>query len=770
MILLFFAAFVVRCEEIGEVRIEQEGPAESHLPEAALRFNLKTAAGQEYNEKTVSDDIKRLYESGLAEDVQKLEEHKEGKLIVVFKVRPKPLIKHLRIEGNKQFDSKDLSEKMKIAENTPLNDARLSETCTELRSFYESKGYTSATVMPQVIRNPDGSVDVIIQVDEGLRLKVNDVTFENSTVYWAYDMRNALANRHSYLSRFLDYGLYQETEIESDKLRLRELYWNKGYLDFEVIDCKVTPENDQSLYVNIHFSLFEGSPYKVSSVKVTGSTQFLQDDLEDGLQLLVGETFDNRLENKDIDAISDRYYKRGYDDVSVTAVRRPNPETHEVSVEYRIVEKERSLVGRISIVGNEVTQDRVIRRQVQLEPGDNYDRSELANTKNRLMGLGLFEEVNTKSVRTANPELRDLEIAVKERKFIEARVGAAFSDYDGLGGMITLTHRNFDITGIPEEGADLSDPNSWFSGAGQTVSATALIGNRIINVDLHFTEPWLFNRPYRLDVDGYVHTRFYENWSEMRFGAAVAVTRQLDFIDQYTGLSLGYKVEGVRLYDLSWTYNSSWFKHQEGTWFINQPSITMSHNTLNKRFNPTEGHDVTAFLAVVPVFNEIESTFAKLELKGIQYFSFLDEMFRAHIGFKLGAMPTLGSGEVPLFDRYFLGGGDTLRGFAYRSISPKDSWGRTTGGQSMFLATAEFSHPIFSIVRGAVFADVGNTWDSPGDFYRVDQVNVGVGYGLRIQVPGLDYPLKLDLAYPIRVTTPDVRRTLRFHFDIGFTW
>lgn len=768
-------AFLLSCmltsaEEISEIQIEQSGPQENVFPTETLRFHMKSQEGQEYDEKTVSEDIKRFITSGLVDDAESTTEIKDGKLILKFIIKPKPIIANVRLEGNKKFETNDLIKFVKIQKNTPLNEAMLSKTRDEIQKHYADNGYNDVTIMPTVTKEADGRVNVIIKIDEGLRLKINNVIFEGNTVFSSYTLRNQIANRYSFLNFVLEVGLYQESQMESDKIRLRELYWSKGYLDFEIKEQKMTEDPEDPEFVNINYVLDEGEAYTVSGTKITGSTQFLPSELEMAIKLKDGDIFNQEVERSDAERISDHYYRLGYDDVSVIAERVPDVKNHTVTIEYKITEGERHFVRGINIVGNEHTQDRVLRREIELVPGDPYDRKKLERSQKRIMGLDYIERVDAVSHHTENKELRDLEIKVEEKEFLEARIGGAISDTDSLAGMILLRHKNFDITGIPGEEDDLLDPNSWFTGAGQTLSAAAIVGVEIMNFDIHFSEPWLFNRPYRLDVNGYYHTRYWPNmWAEHHAGFETSVTRRLSFLDEHTDLTLGYKLEAATIFDMP-ANMTPMFYEDERTYTVSEPGLTLSHNTTNNRFAPTSGHEVVATASIVPRFLGSSRDYVKLDLKAMQHFSWLEEAIRAHIGGKIGSRPTFGStGHVPLYDRYFLGGGDTLRGFPFRGVGPVDRRSVNYGGQSMILLTGEVSHPIYSVVRGAVFIDAGNAWASSAG-YNLKDFNIGVGYGVRINIPGIDYPIKVDLGYPIRSTVPNLKVKPRLHFDVGFNW
>ena len=142
----------------------------------------------------------------------------------------------------------------------------------------------------------------------------------------------------------------------------------------------------------------------------------------------------------------------------------------------------------------------------------------------------------------------------------------------------------------------------------------------------------------------------------------------------------------------------------------------------------------------------------------------------AMVGAKIGTVGTFkNDGDVPIFERYFLGGSDSLRGFEYRTVAPAIGKDDQIGGQTMLLLTAEVTHPIWGPLRGAAFVDVGNAWR---DSYEMDfsDLNVGVGYGLRIRLPVVNAPIRLDLAYPVVNNLKYVDSKLRLHFNVGFTF
>jgi len=747
--------------EINKLSFEQKG--EGKVPEEMLLFNVQTRAGANFDEKILNDDIKRLYATGFFTDVvSSTSPSADGKVDIVIKVSSKPRISSITYEGNRKFKAEKLAEKVTLTTDLPLSDEKLKTSAANLRRFYFDEGYTDAQVNPSVEDAGDGSVRVIFKIDERLRYKINDVTFVNNTVYSGWTLRHSIANQHSYLSWALDIGLLNREELERDKIRLRELYWEKGYLDFKVTDTSVTADPGDPEYVNITFTLDEGKPYTVKKIGVAGNQNVSSEELTALLSLKAGATFDSRLERKDLDAITARFYALGYCDVACKAVRLPDYETHEVDIEYTITEGLAYTVRDVRIAGNVITKDKVIRRELAIAPGDPVDKNRIEASKSRLLGMGYFEKVEAVSVASGEPEKKDIDFTVKEKETWKLNLGGAYSDTDSLGGMIELSQPNFDLT----------DPSNYFTGGGQRLRALAYLGLKRYNFELGFTEPWLFDYPLRLDVNAYVRNISYDKWDEQRIGGNIGLTKKI--FDDFTSLSLNQTFEHVRVHNMDKDL-SQMFQDEEGSDWVSTMGLNLNRDTRDSLMDPTSGYELNALGALTSQIFGASHNYYRLEMKGSYYYSFLEKALVLHLGAKAGSIHKIGSngggsdGRVPIYERYFLGGGDTIRGFPYRGVSPVDDNNDCYGGQSMLLLTAEMTHPIYEFIRGAIFVDGMGAWDN-SNFGSFGKMNMGAGYGLRIKVPYVNAPVKLDLAYPIVNNQDGCANRLRFHFNMGFTW
>lgn len=743
--------------EVGNVELRQLKGYK--FPEEMLIYNIQTAKGSQFDRKIVDEDIKRLYSTGNFSDIlTETETLPDGKISVVFLIKSKPRIKDIIIQGNKKFKSDKLVECITLEKNGPLNDSELKNTLTKLREFYDGKGYLSATFAPETkkIENSEDDVNLIININEDLRKKVSSVTFTGNTVFSAWTLKNSLATQHSYWSCLFNIGLLNESEFDIDKDRLRELYWEKGYLDFKVLNIELEEDPEDPEYYKVIFHLDEGEPYTVNQIVITGNENVPVEDIYKTLKLKSNSTFNYLSEKADKKNIANLYYPLGYADFHCDVIRLPDLKNHTVNIEYKITEGPQYTVRDLNISGNRNTKDYVIRREMAIQPGDPVDKNRIEASKARLMGMNYFDKVDIVSVGTDEPNTKDLNVEVTEKDTWKFSIGAGISDTDSLVGMIQISQINF----------DLFDPANYFTGGGQRLDIRAQYGIERSDFSINFSEPWLFDIPLRLDVSGFYHDREYKDWSEQRAGGRIGFTRR--FLE-FNSISLGYTLESVRVYDMDKNLSEK-FQDQKGRNLVSRPSIEIARDTRDRIIEPTSGYLLSLYGDIGPRFFGSSVNTYRTEAKASHYISVFENSLTLHTGIKMGQTGPFGTDDmVPIYDRYFLGGTDSIRGFPYRSISPVDSNKDPYGGQSMLLANVELTHPIWRFIRGAVFTDIGNVWENSWDM-NLGGLNMGIGYGLRIKVPYINAPVQLDLAYPIINKQKGVSSKLRFHFNMGFAW
>lgn len=755
-VIFFLMTVMLSAQEINSVEFRQEGTY--RFGKDILNFNVQSRKGAPYDEQIVNEDIKRLYNTGFFADIRsETKKRADGNVDLIFHVVPKDIVRSVKFEGNEKYPSEKLYEHMNLAIGAPLNDKRLSETINALRDFYAAEGLNDVTVSYTHTRHVEGGINVVFKIRENLKMVLNSVTFQGVKAFSQSDLSERIANQKSMFSwvPFLNMGLLKKRELDKDIIRLREAYFSKGYLDFQVKQVKMNTVEGKPERVDLVFEIDEGKPYVVGEVSVRGGVRFSDKDLLKKVKLVPGKPFSSDLERLSVEKLEEDYSPLGYIDFQAKPVRVPDYRTHKVDVVFEITEGLPYKVREVFISGNRWTKDHVIRRELAIAPGDAVDKERIKASRSRLMGMGYFHKVDAVSVNSPEVGTKDIDIKVEEKNFLHARIGGGYSDSDGLAGMIELTHSNMDIL----------DPKNYFTGGGQRARLLALVGTDNMDFEADFTEPWLFGIPLRWDVSGYMRNVVYDDWEEQRIGFTTSLTKRI--FDDFTTISGGYTFEHVRVHKMD-KWLSPELRSQRGSDFVGRIHFTIDRDTRDSALNPTSGYNVNLLTSFSSRALGGSHDYMRLELKGSNYISFFDKMLILSMGAKVGMIGMLDDwdGDVPLYERYFLGGGDSIRGFPYRSIGPVDSFKDNMGGNFMYLFTAELSHPIWRFIRGAAFVDVGGATDFRKNPFS--HVNVGVGYGLRIQLPAVNAPIKLDLAYPVLNNQPGLKSKLRFHFNMGF--
>lgn len=758
-------AVVSGAAEVNKVIFRQEG--KSRLADVQLRSQVKLQTGVQYTRETLDADIKRLHGTGNFSDVTAEALPQPGnKVDIVFTVTPRPRISEIKFSGNAKFPTHELGRELTIAEGAILNDLALRESISKLRKFYMDRGYRDVVIPPPaLVTDPEGNVSVTIKIEEHLRLKIHDVKFAGATVFSQWNLRHSIATRFSYLNYFpfindyLNHGVLDRPELDLDKARLRDKYHDAGYLDFRIDKVEMVPLADDPEYVDITFHITEGKPYKVGKVEVVGANLFKNGEADRRVRLKTGDTFNRSLENASGRGIAGLYETLGYCDVICRPVRSEDFEKKTVDLRFEVTEGRKYHVRDVIITGNTATKDKVIRRELAIQPGDPVDRNRIAVSRQRLLGMGYFTKVEAVPVNADALDEKDVRITVQEKESrYQFRIGAGASDVNSVFGMAEISADNFDIL----------NPSDWFYGGGQRLRIRGIYGIENAGFNVDFVEPWFMDKPIRFELSSYMNLTEYEEWDEWRVGARTSWQRRI--FDDFTSVAVGYKFEVVRVKNVGHRLKD-YFRAEDldGTFQVSQPSLSITRDTRDSLTDPTEGYNLNFFASITPQIFGSSSTYYRMEAKGSYYLSFFDKAIIAMVGAKFGTVSCFDRDEdVPVFERYFMGGSESLRGFEYRSVSPTYNR-RNIGGQTMLLLTSEISHPIWGPIRGAAFIDVGNAWRN-SYCLRVSDINIGAGYGLRIKIPQLNVPIKLDLAYPVLNNQEHASSRVRIHFNVGFTF
>jgi len=725
--------------KIGTITVKFLGVA--NVSEQVVRANMSLREGTELDDAVIDRDIRALYRTGLFEFIEVKREALPGNTVnLVVELTAKYRVLSVLFEGNKQIKERRLLREVKTAPNGALDERQVKEDSEKLYEFYQKGGYNQAQVSYTIDRNRStGFGTVIFKVREGAKVKIGSVNFVGNDSVKSRRLRKEMETRKWHpFSWLTGSGRFKDDKFDEDLDKLRDYYKELGYLDVSITEDKITfdyPKDDRLL---ITIRVDEGKQYHVGDVSFSGNKLYPEALLRLLLRQKKGAVFVPSKLDKEVEGIEDFYGRDGYLDTRVRLVRKPNTTTGDIDVEYQINESEKFYVESVKIEGNTKTKSIVLLREMVLAPGDVFDSVRMKISKLRLENTRFFDEVNMAPESTNIPGRRNLKVAVTEARTGNLTFGAGFSSLERAVIFAELTQSNF----------DLFNRRSFFQGDGQKFRLRMQLGSQSSEVILAFEEPWLFEKElatgfqiYRTSSD--INSSLYE---EIRLGGQVYLRKRI-WPRQLLDATLSYSYEIVDIGNID-PGASPIIQSLAGQTAISKLSLSLLRDTRDKIINTTSGNRMEFITEVAGGPLTGDADYYRVELRGAQFYPVFEfqEQVLALIG-RAGVIDSFGdSTDVPFFDRYFLGGPQTLRGFEFREVGPKDAFGEPIGGRTYSFFSAEYSMDIVKPIRFAIFYDAGFVNTDAYDFAPADY-NDNFGFGLRLFVAGA--PLSLDYGIPL---------------------
>lgn len=726
-------------KNISEVSIRYRGA--KTVDEARLRNLMSVKAGSEYRAERLDNDIKSLFESGLIDDVRFLAEPVGESVRVIADIQTRPAINGVGFVGNTVFSDQKLAKETKLKSGGPMSDTEILEARRNLEKHYQDYGYPDVLISHRTqSTGQEGLSDLIFVIDEGSKNEVRKIRFEGNTVFTTPELKKEMKTKEKgWFSWLTKSGRFESSALDEDVDAVLDYYRSKGYLRASSPGIRREPVDDGR--VDLVIPIVEGEKYTVAGISFGRMSVFKSEELYPSMTLNGGDAYSSKKMRDDIKTIRSFYGSKGYADANVSPdIRDAGP--NQVDIKYQITEGSRYRVGRVNIQGNSKTKDKVIRREVPLNPGDWFNTVELETTKARLENLQYFSEVQANGT-PGGSGYRDIDILVEERNTGSIGIGAGFSSVDNVVGFLTLEQTNFDIT------------NPWnFTGGGQRFSASLRAGSERSEFSVSLVEPWFMDRKLALGGELFYRqsTYFSDVYEQTNAGASVFLRKPLT---DKSSLKLAYTLENIEI-DLD-AAATAFYRAAVPPGDYLRSAITLSYlyDSRDSSVIPRSGEKVDVSLSLSGGIFGGDVDTVTLSTQASKYWNLKwDTIFSLNGEV---AFVDAYSGSVPVFDRMFLGGGRTLRGFEFRDIGgARDNGaggsGEVVGGQSLAYLTAEYTIPIIETVRAAVFYDIGfvnaDSWDiGPDDVYS------DVGIGIRLKLPISPIPLALDYAIP--VSSPD---------------
>jgi len=715
---------------------------------------MKTRVGSPYQENVTSDDLKRLYLLGFFSDIKiDTEDYKDGiKLIVT--VTERPLISKITFSGMVRIATKDekLKESLKSKEGQYLDYPTLTEDAKTLKKMYDKIGYSNAEVTHKVnVDEKTYKANVGFNVVEGSRIKIKKIYVQGNKSFSALRILKLLKTKPAWL---FNAGTLKEEVLSEDIERVKSFYRREGFADVAA-DYEITTGNKKLNLLYITIKIQEGRKYLVGTVTITGNNDIKEKEILSKLsECTPGKVFSQDAMRVDIANIQALYFDRGYIMMQIQETASLNSLTGRTDITYNITEHDIAYVDKIKVRGNVKTKDTVVRRELRIRPGDKFDGEKLRRSKERLQNLGFFEEISYDTEDTPVPDRKDLVVEVKETKTGTFSFGGGYSTVDQFVGFVEIEQKNFDWRNFP-----------YFTGAGQNLKFRASVGSITNDFDLSFTEPWLFDYPVAFGFDGYKreHKRDTDvgyGYDEKITGGDIRLGRE---ISEYVTASMTYRYDQIEISNISDNASND-LKSEYGTNNISSVSLGAAFDSRDNIFDTTKGNFLNATAECAGGFLSGDKNFYKFSGRASHYFPMPAKSVFEVRG-RVGIAKNYGdSDSVPIYERFFVGGAYTVRGYEERKIGPVDPDSKDPlGGQSMIVGNLEYTYPLFNFMKVAAFFDVGNAWAQLRDTGS-DGFKSGVGIGVRLKTP--IGPITLDYGIPLnKESGEDTRKSGRLHFS-----
>ncbi len=749
-------------QTIVAVRVE----GNTKMTTNAILALVKTRVAHRYDEQVSKDDQRRLLATGKFKNVVVVTADTAQGVVVTFVVTPRDTVAALLIRGNKHFKTDDIYDALSFGAGDPLDLNRITTGRTAIEDKYKEDGFYYVAV---TVERSDGQVVYVIR--EGPRIRVKSIQFktDGSRSYSSWTLRQKVKTRRGYW--IFTRGHLDAQQVARDVVELRNFYRGEGYLDAEV-DKELSFSADKRK-VRVIFHIDEGPRYRISEVRFEGNAIFSARELRPRLKMTRGEYFSALDLRRDTDRVRDTYGEIGYLEANVLPrtiyvdPEAPTPPWLELApgekpglviIVYKIDESDPFTVGRITIRGNSLTEERVIRRQLRFYPEQLYNTVAVADSERRLMESRLFGNA-TITPYGQEPGVRNALVTVEEGKTTEFIVGAGFSTNSGILGSISLTQRNFSWHRWPESWSDLFSGRA-FKGGGQYLRISLEPGTEIMRARIDWREPYLFDRPISLGVGVYLFSRERESYDEGRVGAQVSLGKE--FPNRWYG-EVAVRVEDIRVDSLESDAPPE-VMADRGDHLQLGIQGTIVRDRTDSRWQPSIGDRVS--LSVEQVVGD--DNFMKSSADYTHYWTvYLDSLDRKHILAARVRGDAVIAGDAPVFDRYYGGGLGDVRGFAFRGISPRSAGtDEPIGGDVRAYAGSEYSFPVVGEqLRSVVFLDTGTVEDD----CSITTWRASAGFGVRLLIPYFGpVPMSLDFAFPLSKDDQDDTQLISFSFGWVF--
>ena len=709
---LFDRKIIVDLRITGNKRIEAD----------AIKRVIKTAPSDIFNPLLLAKDLKAVYAMGYFEDIRIEAENTPDGKVVTFKIEEKPTIRKITLKGNKKFDDKEVKENLTISTGSILNIFKINSNIENIESLYKEKNYHNVKVDYKIIPLDNNQADLKFIIEEGKRIKIKKINFDGNSAYTDKKLLKEIkTSEKGFFSWLTNSGDLNQENLNQDMAKLAAHYHNNGYIDARIGEPKVE-FIEKWIYITVKIE--EGKRYRVGTVGMSGDLILPEKELLENLKIGSKEFYSREVIRNDVMFIDDLYSDNGYAYNEIIPSTAKDDVKLIVNIKYQITKGRKVYFERIDINGNSKTRDKVIRRELKVYEQELFSGKRLKRSIRNLYRLDFFEDIKVDTSKGSADDQMVLKIDVTEKPTGILSFGVGYSSVEQMYGTGSIAQRNL-------------------FGRGQILQLKGQVGENSQRYTLSFTEPWMFDIPLSAGFDLYNSIRDYSTYDKDSRGGRLKFSyRIFDYTRAY--ITYGYDVSDIKNIEND---ASDSVKDLQGINITSSITTSLRYDSRDKIFNPTEGAEHRLSVQYAGLGGNI--AFTKYIAETGYYIPLIEDT----VGFihaKTGFVQEHSQGELPDYERFYLGGINSIRGFRWRDISPveinDDGSESQVGGDKYVQFNIEYLIPLVK-EAGVVFVlffDTGNVYntDEPIDLNDMRQ---GGGYGIRWYSPV--GPIRLENGY-----------------------
>ena len=756
-----------------EIIIPTESSDSSGQLIRTILARLKTKRGGIFSQSDFDTDLKMLIQ-----DYDRVEPHvesNEGKIYIQLKIWQNPHIRRINWEGVEKVKRTALQKELSIQEGSLFNRSTFSKQFNKIKIYYIKEGFFETEVSYETDYDEStNEVEININISEGRAGKIKNIVFCNfSKAEQAEILEMIVTKKYNFfLSWLTNEGVYNEDAIQHDRFIILNYLQNKGFADAKV-NIEVL-ETEESNRIAIQITADRSQYYSLGEISIEGNRLFSEEELRAKILLCPGSAYSPEKLHLLCEGLMNYYGRFGYIEAAVTFEPKLVDGEHTFNIKILIDEGEKFCVGLIKVLGNCTTQTNVILHETLLVPGEVFNLEKMKKTEERLINIGYFSNVNVYAVKTSEDSLlpgnyRDVHIEVEETSTGNLGAFFGFSTVENIFGGINITERNFNYKGFR---CLCRDGYCALRGGGEYAHITLSVGTRSRSYGLSWTKPYFMDTPWSVGFDlEKSHTGYISKDIDIKSLAFTLHATYLCNAFVKVGPHIRLQYSDIHIKD-KWeegdekehARSEKERKEAENAGLIAAVGMSWMYNSTNHPLCPTCGFKSTV-KAEVAGFNA-KQCFLSLAYLNSYYLCLFDRTVLKLRGDFRFIQPMRGTtaNDLPLDERFFLGGDNDVRGYRPFRLGPKfnDDSDEPKGGISLQLFSVELSRTVFSRMDAFVFADAGaislRTWQLGGYYYSV-------GYGARVKIFEGAPPLTLGMGYPLNAK--DRSDVKRFFLTVG---